>query len=246
MSQFFIDLINQLDNSRPVQKQVGEVMRVQLGIKNGAKEKAAAAEKSRNWEHLNDVGRKAAKREEIASLVQSNAQARLSLKRLRSEIKSSLPKLPGREKDDLAGVLQDQEYRAYVRSLPQEQRDRSQRLHPDIAAAVARAPAELSGVSQSIHGELVNDMLRKTHGAELAKIAADVAAMEFADELVREADKEIRSAAEVAHATDFRVWAKPLLDPILTEAGADFDEVYRRQDSEELNVLGALAQLDAA
>jgi hypothetical protein len=120
-------------------------------------------------------------------------------------------------------------------------RDRAQRLHPDIAAAVARAPAELSGVSESIHGELVNDMLRKTHGAELAKVAADVAALEIADELIRGADKEIRSAADVAHSTDFRVWAKPLVEPILTEAGTDFDEVYRRQDSEELNVLGALA-----
>ncbi|WP_166296878.1 hypothetical protein [Bradyrhizobium sp. 2S1] len=99
----------------------------------------------------------------------------------------------------------------------------------------------MSGVPQSIHDELVNGILRKTHGTELAKIATDVATLEFADELIREADKEIRSAAEVAHSTDFRVWAKPLLDPILTEAGADFDEVYRRQEPNELNILGALA-----
>ena len=241
MSQFFIDFINQLDTGRSVQKQIGEIMRTQLGIKNGAKEKAAGAAKSRNWEHLNDVGRRAAKREEIASFVQSNAQARLALKRLRAEIKSSLPKLPGREKDDLAGVLQDQEYRAYVRNLPQEQRDRVKRLHPDIAAAVASAPAELSGLSPSIHQEIINDMLRKTHGAELAKISADVSAIDFAEELVRKADEEIRSAAEVAHATDFRVWAKPLLDTILTDAGADFDDVFRRRDPQELNILGTLA-----
>ncbi|GMO36576.1 hypothetical protein [Bradyrhizobium ottawaense] len=241
MSQFFADVINQLDVTRPVQKQVGEIMRIQLGIKNGVKEKAAGASKSPRWEHLNDIGRKAAKRDEIASLVQSNAQSRVTLRKLRAEIKSSLPKLPGREKDDLAGVLQDQEYRAYVRGLPQEQRDRAQRLHPDIAAAVARAPAELSGVPESVHAELVNDMLRRTHGAELAKIAADVAAMEMADELIRAADEEIRAAAEVAHGTDFRVWAKPLVDPLLTDAGADFDELYRRQEPEALNVLGSLA-----
>lgn len=241
MSQFFVDFINSLDQSRPVQKLVGGIMQIQLGIKNGAKEKAAGAEKSSRWEHLNDIGRKAAKREELASSVQSNAQARLSLKRIRSEISSSLPKLPGREKDDLAGILQDQEMRSYVRNLPQEQRDRVQRLHPDIAAAVARAPAELSGMHQTIHNELVNDTLRKTHGPELAKIAADVTALEFADELIKQADKEIRTAAEVAHSTDFRVWAKPLVDSFLTEAGADFDELYRRHEPGELNVLGSLA-----
>ncbi|PDT66389.1 hypothetical protein CO683_26995 [Bradyrhizobium ottawaense] len=240
MSKFFADVINQLDVTRPVQKQVGEIMRIQLGIKNGVKDKAAGAAKSAQWEHLNDLGRKAAKRDEIAGLVQSNAQSRVTLRKLRAEIKSSLPKLPGREKDDLAGVLQDQEYRAYVRGLSQEQRDRARRLHPDIAAAVARAPAELSGVPESVHAELVNDMLRRTHGAELAKIAADVAAMEMADELIRAADEEIRAAAEVAHATDFRVWAKPLVDPLLTDEGADFDELYRRQP-EALNVLGSLA-----
>ncbi|MEY9884955.1 hypothetical protein [Bradyrhizobium sp. USDA 329] len=240
MSKFFVDYINQLDNSRPVQKKVGDIMRVQLGIKNGAKEEAAGAAKSSNWEHLNDLGKKAAKRDEISTFVQSNAQARVALRKLRADIKSSLPKLPGREKDDLAGVLQDQEYRAYVRGLPQEQRDRAQRLHPEIAAAVARAPAELSGVPESVHGELVNAMLRQTHGAELAKIAADVAAMELADELIRVADKEIRSAAEVAHETDFRVWAKPLVDPLLIDVGADFDELYRRREPEALNVLGSL------
>ncbi|MBR0735764.1 hypothetical protein JQ581_02395 [Bradyrhizobium liaoningense] len=241
MSKFWPDFINTLDANRPAQKQVGEIMRLQLGIKHGAKEKAAGAEKSPKWEHLNDLGRKAAKRDAISDYVKSNAQARVSLRKLRAEIKSSLPKLPGREKDDLAGVLQDQEYRAYVRGLPQEQRDLAQRLHPDIAAAVARAPAELSGVPASVHAELVNDMLRKTHGAELAKIAADVAAMEMADELIRETDKEIRAAAEVAHSTDFKVWAKPLVDPLLADAGADFDELYRRQEPEALSVLGPLA-----
>jgi hypothetical protein len=240
MSQFFIDFINQLDIKRPVQKQLHEIMRAQLGIKTGAKEKAATAEKSPRWEHLNEVGRKAAKREELSTFVQSNAQAKLSLKKLRAGIKESLPKLPGREPSDLAGVLQDQEIRTYVRSLPQEQRDRLQRMHPDIAAAVARMPAELSGVSPSVHQELINETLRKTHGAELAKVGADVAALELADELIRTADKEIRAAAEVAHTTDFRAWAKPLVDPILTEAGADFDELYRRQDPQELNILGAL------
>ncbi|WP_445215743.1 hypothetical protein ACKWRH_25340 [Bradyrhizobium sp. Pa8] len=224
-----------------MQKQVGDIMRLQLGIKAGAKEKAAGAEKLPRWEHLNDMGRKAAKRDEIADFVKSNAQARLSLRKLRADIKSSLPKMPGREKDDIAGALQDQEYRAYVRGLPQEQRDRAQRLHPDIAAAVARAPAELSGVPESVHTELVNDMLRKTHGAELAKVAADVAAMEMADELIRAADQEIRAAAEVQHGTDFRVWAKPLVDELLTEAGTDFDELYRRQEPEARNVLGSLA-----
>lgn len=241
MSQFFVDFINQLDSSRPVQKRVGEIMRIQLGIKNGAKEKAAAAEKTPRWEQLNDIGRKVAKRDEIADYVKSNAQARLSMQKERSDIRSSLPKLPGREKDDIAGTLQDQEFRAYVRGLPQEQRDRAQRLHPDIAAAVARAPAELSGVPESVHNELRNDMLRKTHGAELAKIAADVAALEIADELIRAADQEIRAAADVQHGTDFRVWAKPLIDPLLTEAGADFDELYRRQEPEARNVLGSLA-----
>lgn len=237
---FFVEFINSLDPSRPTQKLLGEIMRGQLGNKNGAKQKAVEAEKSRNWEHLNDVGRRAAKREELSTMLQSNAQARLSLKKMRADIKSALPKLPGREKDDLAGVLQDQEYRAYVRGLPQEQRERAQRLHPDIAAAVARAPAELSGVPESVHGELVNDMLRQTHGLELAKISADVAAMEFADELIRETDKEIRTAAEVAHSTDFQAWAKPLLEPILTEAGADFDDLYRRNEPSELNILAAL------
>jgi predicted nucleic acid-binding protein len=242
MSQFFVDFINQLDETRSVQKQVGEIMRLQLGIKGGAKEKAKAAEKSPRWEHLNDLGRRAVKREELGSDLVSNAQARLSLRKMHAEIRSSLPKLPGRDKDDLVGVLVDQENRAYVRGLPtQEQRDRVQRLHPDIAAAVARAPAELSGVSQSVHDELVNATLRRTHGAELAKIAADLATLEVADELVRETDKEIRAAADVANSTDFRVWAKPLMDPILADAGADFDDLYRRQESGELNVLGALA-----
>lgn len=242
MSQFFIDRINALDVSRTVQKQVGEIMRIQLGIKNGgAKQKATEAEASPNWSHFNEVGKKAAKREPLADLLTSNAQARIAVAKLRAGMKDTLPKLPGREKDDVAGALQDQEIRAYVRSLPQEQRDRVQRMHPDIAAAVARAPAELSGVSHSVHRELVNDTLRKTHGAELAKIEGDAAALEWADELIRAADQEIRNAAEVAHGTDFRAWAKPLLDPMLTEAGANFDELYRRKDPSELNILGALA-----
>ncbi|MHB0768167.1 hypothetical protein ACYCVF_29630 [Bradyrhizobium sp. 1.29L] len=239
--KYFADYINQLDPSRPTQRKVGDMMRVQLGILGTAKEKAAGAAKSSNWEHLNDLGKRAAKRDEISNFVTSNAQTRVALRKLRADIKSSLPKLPGREKDDLAGVLQDQEYRAFVRTLPQEQRDRAQRLHPEIAAAVARAPAELSGVPASVHGELVNAMLRQTHGAELARIANDLKSLELADELVRLADKEIRAAAEVQHETDFRMWAKPIVDPLLAEAGTDFDELYRRQNPEALNVLGALA-----
>lgn len=231
-----------LDASRPVQKQVGDNARIQLGIKLGAKEKAANVEKSPNWGHLNEAGRRAAKREALAVDLVSNVQARLSVRKMRAEIESAVPKLREREKDDLAGVLRDQENRAYVRGLPsQEDRDRVRRLHPDIAASVAIAPAELSGVSPIVHRELVNDTLRRTHGPELAKVAADVAALEFADELNRATDKEIRSAAEITHSTDFRVWAKPLVDSILTEAGTDFDELYRRPDASELNILGTLA-----
>ncbi|MCP1852111.1 MULTISPECIES: hypothetical protein [unclassified Bradyrhizobium] len=244
MSKFFIDYLNKgLDTTRPTQKRVHGIMQVQLGIKSSAKEKAAAAEQRPDWAHLNETGRKAARRDEISDFVKSNAQARLSLKKLRTEIKSLLPKMPGREKDDLAGVLQDQEYRSYVRGLPQEQRDRVQRLHPDIAAAVARAPAELSGVSQSLHDELVGDILRTTHGAELAKVAADLEAIGWAEELVREADKEIRSAAEVAHETDFRMWAKPLVDPILAEERADFDAVFSRATSDDLNLRNIVSHL---
>ncbi|TFV70484.1 hypothetical protein E4K64_30325 [Bradyrhizobium frederickii] len=68
-----------------------------------------------------------------------------------------------------------------------------------------------------------------------------VAALEMADELIRAADQEIRAAADVQHVSDFRTWAKPIVDPLLTEAGADFDELYRRQEPEALNILGALA-----
>lgn len=241
MSKFWPDLINSLDNTRPVQKRIGEIMRLQLGVKTSAKEKASDAEKSPNWAHLNAVGQKAAKREAIGNFVASNAQARVALRKLRAEIKSSLPKLPGREPTDLAGVLQDQEYRAYVRGLPQEQRDRVQKMHPDIAAAVARAPAELSGVLPSVHQELVNSTLRQTHGAELARMNGDAETIKWAETLVAEADKAIREAGDVEHSPDYRAWVKPIVDPILTEAGANFDDIYRRPEPGDLDVLGVLA-----
>jgi len=124
--------------------------------------------------------------------------------------------------------------------LPQEQRDSVRRLHPDIAAAVARAPAELSGLHPVVHQELVNSTLRQTHGAELARMNGDTEAIRWAETLIGEADKAIREAGDVAHSSEHRAWAKPLVDPILTEAGTDFDELYRRKEPDELNPLGAL------
>jgi hypothetical protein len=233
MSDFFIKFANQLDTKRPVQKRLHDIVMLQLGIKNGgAKQAVADAEKVHNWHHLNPEGQRAAKRSSLESYLASNAQARIALKKLRAESDASLPKITPLAKDDIVGHLREQEARALVRGMPQEQRDRAYKLHPEIVGAIARAPAALSGVPESVHTKIVTDALRRTHGAELAKVKADNDAIRWTQELCRETTEEIRGAAEIQHEVDFRMWAGPVLGEILKEAQTDIDSVFARKAPE--------------
>ncbi|MEY9185000.1 hypothetical protein [Bradyrhizobium sp. USDA 313] len=244
MSDFYINLINGLNVSRQVQKQIHGIMMAQLGIKNTARETAAGAAKSSNWGHLNDVGKRAAKRDELSTFVKSNTQARIALKKLRQDVGAAMPKVAAYDPSDMVGFLADQEKRAFLRSLPDDQRAKAA-LNPDFAAAIAKAPAALSGVGEGTHQVVTNSLLVKSNGADLAQMANDLEALNWAEQLTREAGKEIRAAGEFAHETDFRTWAKPQIESILKEANVDFDAVHERS-SDDPNIRSIFAQMGEA
>jgi hypothetical protein len=82
--------------------------------------------------------------------------------------------------------------------MPQEKRDRLDRLAPALAKAVVRGDPALSGVSSSVHARLRDELLELAHPQKLAALRNDLKAHEFASHVVDRADKALRETAKFA------------------------------------------------
>jgi hypothetical protein len=161
----------------------------------------------------------------------------LEAKRLRAEIGASMPKLPALAKDDIVGHMMDREARDIVRAMSQEQRDRLSRLDPALAAAVVRAPPELSGVSPSVHQMLRDELIAEAHPEEVAGVQQDTEAMNWVDEAVRHAEKSLNDAAAFAHDGERREY----IEKIEAEVdAADRDEIEKQKAKEDEATMEAL------
>jgi hypothetical protein len=163
----------------------------------------ARAESAANWTHLNDVGKRAARMEALKPPYVEYAKSRLALKALRSTLSSTLPKVGDREPGDLAGEMRDQEIRAWVRSLPHEKRDTLEHS-VQIASAIARAPAELSGVSPSVHEHLRSKIIEAERPDDIANWRSADEALRIADEALNEVEKDLYAGADFAHDGEYR------------------------------------------
>jgi hypothetical protein len=107
-------------------------------------------------------------------------------------------KLQPVDKTDLVGCMRRQEMRAWLRSLPDQQRrdyiaSHLEHLDPEMALAVIEAPAELSGVLGSDRGVLIDAALSAQHGPDAIN---EIVTLERAVEIAEMAVESVR--AEVA------------------------------------------------
>lgn len=219
VSKWFTDAIGKFDQGRPTVKKAAAHVAVVSDIAGQVSATLAGVSKKPTWAHLNDAGKKAARREALANSFRDVTKAKLEIKRMREALQASKPTLPPVDKTDLVQAMFDQEARALVRSMPQEQRDAIGRsnLSPAVVAAVARGAPELSGVSPSVHSMLRDQMLAQAYPKELAAMETDAEALSIAEGALIEAEKELRSAGEFVGDSDFNSYVKNVTEPVLKE-----------------------------
>ena len=97
--------------------------------------------------------------------------------------------LPPTDKTDMAGELRRQEMRAYVRSLPLEDRMNAvEKLDDTAILAILDAPAMLSGLPEDRHAHIKNAYLEHQFGKQLRELESvdeDNTALEAAAVMVR-------------------------------------------------------------
>jgi len=105
--------------------------------------------------------------------------------------------LPTPDRTDLAGVLERQEIRAYLRGLPIAERSALVFSSKDqgIVDAVLTAPAELSGIPQDRFEALQNITRERLHGPAMKEIAAAEAVALEAMAVIKVAQNDMRAAA---------------------------------------------------
>ena len=186
-----------LDQTRVTSRQIAAIGKAALDVRDNAK---SIADKAASHPHFNDDGKRAATQKALFPHFVENEQARQSLGDIRAKVESDLTALalPALDKTDLAAALLDQEARSIVRGLPQDRRDNLDRLPPALAAAVVRVPAELSGVSPSVHKMLRDQLIEIAHPEKVAGARGDLEGIDVADLVVKEADASLRAAVQLA------------------------------------------------
>jgi hypothetical protein len=151
------------------------------------------------------------------------------------------------DKTDIAGALERQEIRQWVRSLDLGVRQSVALATKDrrILEALVTAPPELSGIAgPKAAAEIENRYLELTYGDELASIEAADAVVAEAEASMHIQRNELRSTLDVGmHAHDFDALMKPLeiIRPWLMddgkqvcEIGADGRPTYRKATEADL------------
>ena len=100
------------------------------------------------------------------------------------------------DKTDVVGAMRRQEIRAWLRSLPEQERrsfiaSRISSLDPEISLAIVEAPPELSGVLTADRQQLVNSALQAQHGDSIEQVVELERAIGIAEQTVEAARTEI-------------------------------------------------------
>jgi hypothetical protein len=211
--EFFEKQFDALDQSRITSKRVSTIGKQALDARTLAQ---AVANKASNNPHLNEAGKRAARQEALRDLFVENERGRLDLDELKTKTNADIDSLalPSLGKDDIVGEMREAEARSIVRAMPQEKRDSIERLPASLAAAVVRAPAELSGVSPSVHKMLRDQLVETAHSDKIAALRGDLHGIELAQHVVKEAHEALRSAAQFEPGQD-----REYMDDVRRKAG---------------------------
>jgi hypothetical protein len=176
-------------------------------------------------------------------MARANAQARVELRNARKAIKP--PTLaPYSSETATLSFLEHQEQWAFLRSLLAEQREK---LAPQFAEAIARAPAAMSGVTESMKDLLTTRLLQVSNPQALASAKDDIEALDITEELLRLSDQEIQSAGEFSSKNEFNGWNRVTVAKTLEDAGMSYDEAdARMKTDDDLNRLLITAPVNAA
>jgi hypothetical protein len=236
---FFLNLSTKFIAKRAVQRKAGAAIETAVSLPDAAVAAIDFLKKSQTWSHLNADGRRAERNRVLQSQFRALARLKLEAKRLRAEIGASIPKLPALAKDDIVGHMMDREARDIVRAMPQEQRDCLSRLDPALAAAVVRAPPELSGVSPSVHEMLRNELIAEAHPEQIAGLGQDTEALKWVDEAIRSAEKALNDTAEFAHEGERRQYVEQIEATVAAENQHEDAARKAKEDDETLEQLVA-------
>jgi hypothetical protein len=165
-----------------------------LGIAARAGEKAAAIRADRN---LSEEGKMAAIRAEIAKgaighlnqLRQSNEAAGAALAARRANFEPKVERT-------LLAEQRNSELRRYLREL--NHADRTRILFSgdnDVIEAVASAPAFLSGLTDDLRARAIAAHVERTHGPQIAGLAAEQSALENVAAAIAVAEMELARIA---------------------------------------------------
>jgi hypothetical protein len=195
--EYFEGRVGALNMNRVSSRRIAAIVKQALDIRDRSADEIA---KAGDHPHLNDLGKRAEKQKAALDWFVHNERNRRALKQIREEGTKALTSLalPTLEKGDIVGEMREAEARAIVRAMSQQHRDNLRNLSPAFLAAVVRAPAELSGLSPSVHKLLHDQLIETAYPDKIAEIRAEDEALELADEAVREAQKALDKAVDLA------------------------------------------------
>lgn len=192
--QYFLDIFAKLGKSRVSTRRTSAIAKSMLDIFHGAEQRAKQASEH---PHLNDAGKRAKRHEALFDHFVEHQRSRKELMRLKELYQKDATSFttPPLAKDDLLGAMLDQEARAIVRSMPQEKRTSLTRLSAGLAAAVARAAPEFSGLSANAWESVRANYIEVAFPERMTALRDDAKGIELAEHLVNQTGDELRKIA---------------------------------------------------
>ncbi|MEW6630320.1 MAG: hypothetical protein AB1440_05580 [Pseudomonadota bacterium] len=141
--------------------------------------------------------------------------------------------LPAPDKSDIAGALERQEIRAFVRAM--EHGDRISLLFGTvderIVDAVLSAPGALSGLSDELFGKIRDLVVERRHGDQVAKIREAEETAEAAQAALQVAQNDIKAATGLSDAAFEQLQKMNTFTPWLVRDGDKVLKVIPGQGS---------------
>ncbi|AUC97078.1 hypothetical protein CWS35_24655 [Bradyrhizobium sp. SK17] len=115
--------------------------------------------------------------------------------------------VPAADKTDVGAALLRQEIRAHVRQMESSKQVRTLTFNPDpvVVAAISEAPSMLTGVSDSLRGQMEAAFIEAHFPAEIAVLREDAEALESVGMALESATKEVRAAIGLSE-LEFKKW----------------------------------------
>jgi hypothetical protein len=131
----------------------------------------------------------------LAPTLQRHQQTVVAARREAAERRAKL-KLQSAEKTDLVGAMRRQEIRAWLRTMPPEERNRYlstnlEKMDPEMALAIREMPGEMTGIPGSLREQLIDLALQAQHGEAIAELQHLERGIEVADRALNAAREEI-------------------------------------------------------